>query len=100
MHDAGPVIVYSGPRADRIARETGLGIALPPDRWPASVSWPVAGREVVAIEAGEVNDDRVALLARALLDAGALSVRVWRLGLIGRAYRHVWLPTDRLAVAA
>ena len=93
------LLIHSGPRSVEIAQEAG-GMALLPTAWPASVKWPVAGADVVVIEHGEADDDRIELLVLALLRDGATSVRVWRLALIGKAYRHVWLAQPSLKVAA
>ncbi len=86
-----PLVVYSGPNAERMAREDGQALACPANRWPSSIEWSVRGATVLLIEHGEVDDDRVHLLARALIAAGAASVKLCRLGLVGKYYPDRYL---------
>lgn len=74
------VIVAIGPWAWHYARTDGLNraLVLPDDADPFDLRWPVAGVEVLLLELGVFDTDRLERTALALLCDGAACVRALR----------------------
>lgn len=77
------IVVAIGPWAWNYAKADALNraLVLPEDRDPFDFRWPVAGIDVLLLELGVFDTDRLERTALALLCHGAACVRAIRSGL-------------------
>lgn len=77
------IVIAIGPWAWNYAKadQGNRALVLPEDRDPFDFRWPVAGIEVLLLELGVFDTDRLERVALALLCDGAACVRALRSGL-------------------
>ena len=75
-------------------------MVLPDDADPDDFQWPSDGKPALIHERGDYNDDRLDLLARALLQAGASSVVAIREALLNESDPRVFFDQEVIRAAA